>query len=387
MKKLRVLEFFSGIGATHVAFEMLKEQLDVDFEFVDAIEIDPYPMKMYNAMFGTDHPTQDVTKWNKTIEELGGEIDIIQHSSPCQSFSNQGKGAGGAQGSGTPSSLLWEMVRICKSIRPKIMIWENVLGLLNHKHQEVYEEYKEELRLAGYISYTVTMNASDYGAPQMRPRVFTISVRRDFSDEIFFTPSVFYNRIYFKDILEDSAADFPFHWYELNGKTFLKESEDNYFKNVKLEKELYFKSINSEYEYISPRIYVLAELDIPFKSASRIFSTDGIAPTLDTKSEVKIGIKEDLTEPNAFRYITPLESWRLNGFPDEYYFKASKAVHSSTRLKKAAGNSITTAQMYHLIKDILIRYFGEDYYNKDRLSDSIYYLPYFEGKGIYKDNA
>lgn len=385
MKKLRVLEFFSGIGATHVAFDMLKEQLDVDFEFVDAIEIDPVPLSMYNAIFDTNHNPQDVTKWNKSVEELGGDIDIIQHSSPCQDFSNQGKGRGAEKGSGTRSSLLWEMVRICTSIRPKLMIWENVVGLLNHKHQPVVEAYKEELRSIGYLTYTIQMNASDYGIPQARPRVFFVSVRKDFCENYFYQPDPFYNNIYLRDILEDSPQDFKFHWYNVDGKWFLKNKEDNYFKNVKLEKQLYLKSINSKYN-IYPGIYILGEIDQAFKSTSRIFSPDGISPTLDTKSEVKLGFKEDLTEPQAIRYITPLEAWRINGFPDEYYFKAITVCHSSTKLKKAAGNSITTAQMYHLLKDIIINLFGEDYYNKDRLSSSIYYLPYFEGKGIYEGN-
>lgn len=385
MKKLRVLEFFSGIGATHVAFDMLKEQLDIDFEFVDAIEIDPVPMSMYNSMFGTNHPTQDVTQWNKSVEELGGEIDIIQHSSPCQDFSNQGHGAGAEKGSGTRSSLLWEMVRICNKIRPKVMIWENVEGLLNHKHEAVFESYKEELRLMGYLSYVIKMNASDYGIPQARPRVFTVSIRKDFCDKYFYSPDTFYNHIYLKDLLEDTPSDFPFHWYNLDGKKFLKNPEDNYFKNVKLENQLYYKGINNTYN-IYPGIYVLAEVDQAFKSTSRIFSPDGISPTLDTKSEVKVGLKNNLNEPNAIRYITPLEAWRIDGFPDDYYLKASQVCHSSTKLKKAAGNSISTAQMYHLIKELLINVFGEDYYNKDRLKDSIYYLPYFEGKGIYKED-
>ena len=385
MKKLRVLEFFSGIGATHVAFDMLREQLDVDFEFVDAIEIDPVPMAMYNSMFGTNHPTQDVTKWDKSIEELGGDIDIIQHSSPCQDFSNQGHGAGAEKDSGTRSSLLWEMVRICDKIRPKIMIWENVEGLLNHKHAAVFEGYKEELRRMGYLSYVIKMNASDYGIPQARPRVFTVSVRKDFSDKYFYQPDPFYNNICLRDLLEDEPKDFKFHWYDLGGKQFLKDKEDNYFKNVKLESQLYYKGINPEYN-IYPGIYVLAEVDQAFKSTSRIFSPDGISPTLDTKSEVKVGLKEDLYEDRAIRYITPLEAWRIDGFPDDYYFKATQACHAATKLKKAAGNSISTAQMYHLLKEIIIHLFGEDYYNRDRLKDSIYYLPYFEGKGIYKDN-
>lgn len=104
--------------------------------------------------------------------------------SPCQSVSVIGKNKGADKGSGTRSSLLWENIRIAKSIRPKVLIWENVKGILTKRHKKNYDLYKQELEEIGYKNYSLILNAADFGVPQQRIRVFTISILKD-SDVIF----------------------------------------------------------------------------------------------------------------------------------------------------------------------------------------------------------
>lgn len=70
--------------------------------------------------------------------------------SPCQSVSVIGKNKGADKGSGTRSSLLWENIRIAKSIRPKVLMWENVKGILTKRHKKNYDLYKQELEEIGY---------------------------------------------------------------------------------------------------------------------------------------------------------------------------------------------------------------------------------------------
>lgn len=74
-EKIRLLEFFGGIGAIRKAFE----RLDVPFEVVDYVENDEFAVKSYNAMFGTNFEPQDISQWNKDID-----VDLIMHGSPCQ---------------------------------------------------------------------------------------------------------------------------------------------------------------------------------------------------------------------------------------------------------------------------------------------------------------
>lgn len=167
-KKLRVLDFFAGIGA----FDAALDRLGVDYELVDAVEIDPYAMKAFNAIHGTDFACQDITKWDKDV----GHIDIMWGSFPCQDISNAGKRAGIVKGQ-TRSGLMYEMMRVIEKVKPRVVFAENVQGLLSKRFRPQLEEY---LTFLGELGYTVTMdllNSKNFCIPQNRSRVFIVGVR------------------------------------------------------------------------------------------------------------------------------------------------------------------------------------------------------------------
>ena len=165
---LKVLELFAGIGACSKALE----NLGIEHEIVDAVEIDKYAIKSFNAVHGTNFEPQDITKWDKDIE-----VDLIMHGSPCQDFSVAGKGAGGDKGSGTRSSLMYETLRIVEKLKPQYVIWENVKNLLSKKHRHNFDAYLEAMEGLGYHSKYKVLNAKNYGVPQNRERVFTVSIK------------------------------------------------------------------------------------------------------------------------------------------------------------------------------------------------------------------
>ena len=164
---IRVLELFAGIGACSKALD----RIGVEHKIVDAVEIDKYAIKSFNAVHGTNFEPQDITKWDKDIE-----CDLIMHGSPCQDFSVAGKQAGGDKDSGTRSSLMYETLRIVEKLKPKYVIWENVKNLISKKHQHNYFEYIKAMAELGYKSYGRVLNAKDYGIPQNRERIYTVSI-------------------------------------------------------------------------------------------------------------------------------------------------------------------------------------------------------------------
>lgn len=170
MGKLKVLELFGGIGSCSKALE----RLGIEHEVVDYVEIDKFAVKSYNAMHGTNYEPQDICEWNKDIE-----VDLIMHGSPCQDFSLAGKQAGGDEGSGTRSSLMYETIRIVEKLKPKYVIWENVKNLLSKKHIHNFNAYLETMEQLGYTNYYQVLNAKDYGIPQNRERVFTVSILKE----------------------------------------------------------------------------------------------------------------------------------------------------------------------------------------------------------------
>lgn len=174
---LNVIELFGGIGA----FTQAVKSLDIPINIVDYVEINPYSVKSYNAINDTDFPPRDITQyhaWNK-------EVDVVMHGSPCQDFSIAGKQKGGTEGSGTRSSLLYETIRIVEECKPKVVIWENVPNLVSSKFRHVFMDYVRKMIALGYRSYYKVLNAKDYGIPQNRERVFTVSILGEHKPYVF----------------------------------------------------------------------------------------------------------------------------------------------------------------------------------------------------------
>lgn len=197
MNKLKLLELFGGIGACSKALE----KLNIPYEIVDYVEIDKYAVASYNAIHNTNFEPQDITTWNKDVE-----VDLIMHGSPCQDFSLAGKQAGGDEGSGTRSSLMYETIRIVDKLKPKYVIWENVKNVISKKHIHNFNNYIERMNELGYISYYQVLNAKDYGIPQNRERVFTISIRKDL-EQAFEFPQKQELKLKLKDMLEDNVDE------------------------------------------------------------------------------------------------------------------------------------------------------------------------------------
>lgn len=202
---MKILELFGGIGACSKALE----RIGVDYEIADYVEIDKYAVKSFNAIHGTNFEPQDVTKWDKDMQ-----VDLIMHGSPCQDFSVAGKNAGGDKNSGTRSSLMYETLRIVEKLKPKYVIWENVKNLLSKKHRHNFDAYIVAMSELGYVSKYQILNARDYGVPQNRERVFTVSCRTDGDADIFDAFNADFNfpdpiplEHRLKDILEDNVDE------------------------------------------------------------------------------------------------------------------------------------------------------------------------------------
>ena len=114
--------------------------------------------------------------YNMEVEEDHSYIIQGCISKNCQDFSLAGKQAGGDKDSGTRSSLMYETIRIVEKLKPKYVIWENVKNLLSKKHRHNFDAYLETMASLGYVNYYQVLNAKDYGIPQNRERVFTVSI-------------------------------------------------------------------------------------------------------------------------------------------------------------------------------------------------------------------
>jgi DNA (cytosine-5)-methyltransferase 1 len=281
---LRVLELCAGIGACSKALT----NLGIKHEIVDAVEIDKYAIKSFNAMHGTNFEPQDITTWNKDIK-----ADLIIHGSPCQDFSVAGKNAGGDEGSGTRSSLLYETLRIVEKVQPDIVIWENVKNLLSKRHKHNHEAYIQRMSDMGYDSITQILNAEDYGIPQNRERVFTLSIKRGSKLVKSYTrPQPRPLELKLKDILEDEVEE-RYYLTDEQVASFVASTErakakGNGFKFEPIERERESYACGSEqgresadrqlHQGIVGRGEAINGHDI----LKRVYGTDGCSPTIST---------------------------------------------------------------------------------------------------------
>lgn len=293
---LQILELFGGIGSPRVALR----NLGVPVKAIDYVEIDEKAVKSYNAMFESELPykTQTVVGYNL-------RPDILIHGSPCQDISIAGYQKGANEGSETRSSLMWETVHIIEQMgewKPKIVIWENVKNVTSKYMIHNFVKYLNKMEELGYTNSYRCLDARDFGIPQARERVFTISC---------FTGTKF---------------DFD----------KLKHSD------MKPLSDFLENNVSDRYLVTQPSILDVIGVTGKVKRATVI--TD-YAYTITQRQDRCPAQIIDIGD-GKYRFLTELECWRLFGYSDEDYYAAERANPKrknaivNRTLYRQAGNSI-----------------------------------------------
>lgn len=194
---LRVVTLCSGYDSQLMAIR----NLGIPYECVGWSEIDKYAIMAHDAVFPeiADRNLGDMTKidWSKVPD-----FDLLFYSTPCTDFSNAGKQAGGEEGSGTRSSILWFTRNAIIEKRPKYLVMENVKALTSEKFRPLFLKWCDELTGYGYTNFSQVLNAKDYGIPQNRERIFVVSI---LGDAWFSFPQPVELKLRLKDLLEDKV--------------------------------------------------------------------------------------------------------------------------------------------------------------------------------------
>lgn len=248
--------------------------------------------------------------------------------------------------------------------------------ILSKKHIHNFNAYLEAMEQLGYNNFYQVLNAKDYGIPQNRERVFTISIRKDIN-KLFTFPPKQELKLKLKDLLEDEV-DKKRGTVQKEMIPTLKTSPDigvvvlgNYSPSK------HNASRIVDIEGLAPTVMenhgtVTAILEgdtnrtICLNSKSgrngidglqpsrkdRIYSSDGIACTIATNDFYNPNYLVSLILPYKIRKLTPKECWRLMGFNDEDFEKAAK-VNSNAQLYKQAGNSIVVNVLMAIFNNLL----------------------------------
>ena len=202
---IRLIELFAGYGSQAMALE----NLEVDFEHYMAVEFDKYAIASYNAVHGTTFPVMDVTEIHGDdlkIVDTDKYCHIMTYSFPCTDLSVAGRMMGMEEGSGTRSSLLWEVKRLLEETKnlPQILLMENVTQVHSADNMPHFQRWLDFLESKGYTNYCQDLNAKDYGIAQNRNRTFCISI---LGENTYAFPNPINLRYVMKDYLEDEVEE------------------------------------------------------------------------------------------------------------------------------------------------------------------------------------
>ena len=281
-------------------------------------------------------------------EDLPDNMGLLTYSFPCQDLSIAGVWHGNITGidrdANNRSGLLWEVERILKervaeskSI-PQFLLMENVKNIQASRHKVNFKEWIDYLESIGYYCKTMCLNASKFGIPQNRKRVYMLSIYID------------------GDLKKKNLIDNYFLSNDL--------SDDDYVMNLPLSRKSVKDIIKLDYEMDKYRIEAnMSQLhDTPSRHKiidenDKIFENGEFVSVLKT-----ITTKQD-RNPNSgvieykfnklgklnYRYLTPRECFLAMGFEEEDYeilvknniqVNKNRDLFSQNKLVKMAGNSI-----------------------------------------------
>lgn len=295
--------------------------------------------KTYLANYGS-HINED--DFHLDIRFLDGTdyankgIDLLVGGSPCQAFSAVGAKYGLNDTRGT---LFYEFARIVKETQPKAFIYENVRGLTTHENGHTWQVMRDvfESDLNYKIAEPQILNASDYGIPQSRRRLFVIGIRDDIKCNDFIYPRPITLQYTMQDFLEDNCAYGHFKYNHDTGDLVVEHYQGHPDKKFTL----------------TPAVqkYVLAGGTANYKTSKE---TDlPIARTLMKMmtQHHRAGVDNYITvqkNPLILRQLSDREALRLMGYTDDF-----KIVVSSMQTLRQAGNSIVVDVMMAVIKNLI----------------------------------
>lgn len=173
------IDLFSGAGGLYLGFKQIGVSTNI------CVDID----KSACTTLKLNNPKQNVLCGDITKEEtkqtiyksaLSNDIDIICGGPPCQGFSLVGK----RQEDDERNDLFLHYVDIVSHIKPKVFVFENVIGILSHNNGDTFKTIVSKFKEIGYNVEFQKISMEEYGIPQKRKRVIIIGVRQDINVDI-----------------------------------------------------------------------------------------------------------------------------------------------------------------------------------------------------------
>ena len=195
--KGKVFSCFACGGGSTMGYKL------AGFDVLGCNEIDPKMMEAYrvnhNPKYAYLEPIQEFKNRKDLPDELYN-LDILDGSPPCSSFSMAGnrendwgkeKKFKEGQVKQVLDTLFFDFIDLAQELQPKIVIAENVKGLLFGAAKDYVRRIYKAFDQAGYYCQHFLLNASKMGVPQRRERVFFICLRKDLASKFLYQADMF----------------------------------------------------------------------------------------------------------------------------------------------------------------------------------------------------
>jgi DNA (cytosine-5)-methyltransferase 1 len=371
VNNLKIGTLFSGIGAVEHALE----RMGIPTEIIFACDNDPFVKKSYFANYDISEERwfDDIRNFDATVYR--NSIDLLVGGSPCQSFSIAGKRGGLDDTRGT---LFYEYARVIKECSPKVFIYENVKGLINHDNGNTWRIIQDVFNELGYDIHYEVLNSRHYRIPQNRQRVFVVGFktpRPDFS---------FPEKIPLEHTMQDFLEDYTDSKYFLSEKgvkfvTLEKNAKKRYTQingDVALcQKRNQQMNWNGDFifdltdkpmsdEFVFPVKEVDGKYYLSEKMEEYVMSSGTKTYTTQPETDLPVarcllqsmhklhraGVDNYVTHKGRIRKLTPRECLRLMGFQDSF-----KIVVSDTQMYRQSGNSIVVDVLIKILQQVNIQ--------------------------------
>lgn len=308
---LTFIDLFAGLGGFRIALESLGASCVYSNEWDEPVR------QVYADNFG-DIPEGDITQVD---ENSVPAHDILCAGFPCQAFSISGKQQGFEDSRGT---LFFDVARIVKAKRPKVVFMENVKNFATHDNGRTLDVVKATMEELGYNFNQRVLNAANYGIPQKRERIYMVCFRNDLNINNFEFPKPFPLKLCVEDfLLEDES--------QVEGLYI--QRPDTYFNGVE----------DTKYSNKSIRLGIVNKGG----QGERIYSAKGIAITLSANGGGIFAKTGGYLINGRTRKLHPRECARIMGFPDSY-----KISNSYNQAYKQFGNSVAIDVLQYISKEI-----------------------------------
>ncbi len=260
---------------------------------------------------------------------LRGKVDLLIGGSPCQAFSVVGFQQGLKDNRG---NLFFEFLRLVDEIKPKIFIYENVTGIYSKKNLENWERMWQSMNDLGYKLWKGSLNAKDFGIPQIRNRLFVVGFLDRNVNPNLFNPQTKELVGYMQDFLIESTEEGGVRYDSQGGITFSRVPG----------------TINPKY-FLTPAVYKYVTTPGTKNWKTHIETDRPIARTLLSTmgNHHRAGVDNYVTVDGKLRALSERECLRLMGFTDDF-----RIVVSTQQAYKQAGNSMVVDVIMSLIREL-----------------------------------